>query len=125
MVGCPVGAIRRRNSLEVIIEDWCIGCGACANNCPYGNINIQEFVVEGTSFGLAAAGEAQQTLKKASVVRKATSCNLCHDYPEPNCVYACPHDAAHRVSPAEFFSEMVVEKSVRSRVSEASTARKT
>src|SRR5713101_2326149 len=24
MIGCPVGAIRRRNSLEVIIEDWCI-----------------------------------------------------------------------------------------------------
>ena len=39
MVGCPVGSIRRRNSLEVIIEDWCIGCGLCANNCPYGNIN--------------------------------------------------------------------------------------
>src|SRR6202790_1196281 len=39
MVGCPVGAIRRRNSLEVIIEDWCIGCGLCARNCPYGNIN--------------------------------------------------------------------------------------
>ena len=30
MVGCPVGSIRRRNSLEVIIEDWCIGCGLCA-----------------------------------------------------------------------------------------------
>ena len=28
MVGCPVGSIRRRNSLEVIIEDWCIGCGS-------------------------------------------------------------------------------------------------
>ena len=40
MVGCPVGSIRRRNSLEVIIEDWCIGCGQCANNCPYGNINM-------------------------------------------------------------------------------------
>ena len=39
MVGCPVGSIRRRNSLEVIIEDWCIGCGLCASNCPYGNIN--------------------------------------------------------------------------------------
>ena len=38
MVGCPVGSIRRRNSLEVIIEDWCIGCGLCAKNCPYGNI---------------------------------------------------------------------------------------
>src|ERR1700683_1555569 len=43
MVGCPVGAIRRRNSLEVIIEDWCIGCGLCATNCPYGNINLHSF----------------------------------------------------------------------------------
>ena len=48
MVGCPVGSIRRRNSLEVIIEDWCVGCGLCANNCPYGNINLHEFVVEGS-----------------------------------------------------------------------------
>ena len=36
-------------------------------------------------------------------VRKATSCDLCHDLPEPSCVYACPHDAAHRVKPEEFF----------------------
>ena len=46
MVGCPVGSIRRRNSLEVIIEDWCIGCGLCAKNCPYGNINLHPFAVE-------------------------------------------------------------------------------
>src|SRR2546421_9362620 len=45
MVGCPVGSIRRRNSLEVIIEDWCIGCGLCAQNCPYGNINLHPFEV--------------------------------------------------------------------------------
>src|SRR5580698_9543695 len=45
MVGCPVGSIRRRNSLEVIIEDWCIGCGLCAENCPYGNINMHPFNV--------------------------------------------------------------------------------
>ena len=38
-------AIRRRNSLEVIIEDWCIGCGLCAENCPYGNINLHPFDV--------------------------------------------------------------------------------
>ena len=43
MVGCPVGSIRRRNSLEVIIEDWCIGCGLCASNCPYGNITLHPF----------------------------------------------------------------------------------
>jgi Fe-S-cluster-containing hydrogenase component 2 len=43
MVGCPVGSIRRRNTLEVIIEDWCIGCGLCATNCPYGKINLHPF----------------------------------------------------------------------------------
>jgi CRP-like cAMP-binding protein len=107
MVGCPVGAIRRKGSLEVIIEDWCIGCGVCANNCPYGNINLQEFVVDSPQPELVAAGEAQQALKKARVVRKATSCNLCHDLPEPSCVYACPHDAAHRVSPTQFFAELI------------------
>jgi CRP-like cAMP-binding protein/Fe-S-cluster-containing hydrogenase component 2 len=100
MVGCPVGAIRRKGSLEIIIEDWCIGCGACSQGCPYGNINMQEFMVEGR------AG-VDETHKKAQVVRKATSCNLCHDFPEPSCVYACPHDAAHRVSPTKFFAEML------------------
>src|SRR5204862_8113292 len=29
MVGCPVGSIRRRQSGEISIEDWCIGCGKC------------------------------------------------------------------------------------------------
>jgi CRP-like cAMP-binding protein/formate hydrogenlyase subunit 6/NADH:ubiquinone oxidoreductase subunit I len=93
MVGCPVGSIRRRNSLEVIIEDWCVGCGLCANNCPYGNINLQEIVAEGTH------GPAK--------VRKATSCDLCHNLPEPSCVYACPHDAAHRVKPELFFADLL------------------
>lgn len=106
MVGCPVGSIRRRNSLEVIIEDWCIGCGLCAENCPYGNINIHQFEVplDKPEFDTDDAGKL--VVKKARVVRKATSCNLCHDHPEPNCVYACPHDAAHRVSPADFFAEI-------------------
>jgi len=31
MVGCPVGSIRREGSLEIRIEDWCIGCQRCAN----------------------------------------------------------------------------------------------
>jgi CRP-like cAMP-binding protein/succinate dehydrogenase/fumarate reductase-like Fe-S protein len=108
MVGCPVGAIRRQNSLEVIIEDWCIGCGVCANNCPYGNINLQNFSVDGpVSDEIAQLAAGQERAKKARVVRKATSCNLCNDYPEPSCVYACPHDAAHRVEPVEFFGRMI------------------
>jgi CRP-like cAMP-binding protein len=96
MVGCPVGSIRRRNSLEVIIEDWCIGCGLCAKNCPYGNINMHPFNV-------LEQDPAAPARQKAVVKYKATSCDLCTEHEEPSCVYACPHDAAHRVEPNEFF----------------------
>ena len=95
MVGCPVGSIRRRDSLEVIIEDWCVGCGLCAKNCPYGNITVHEFDRDGKDAG------------DHGKVRKATSCDLCTDLSEPSCVYACPHDAAHRVNPTEFFAKML------------------
>ena len=93
MVGCPVGSIRRRNTLEIIIEDWCIGCGKCAENCPYGNINMHPF----------PTGERvpDATGRMVPVVQqKATTCDLCRDLgpnAEPSCVYACPHDAAHRM----------------------------
>jgi CRP-like cAMP-binding protein len=102
MVGCPVGSIRRRNSLEVIIEDWCIGCGLCASNCPYGNINMHPFPVE--------MNDPDHPGRKIASMRvKATSCDLCHDHAEPSCVYACPHDAAHRVNPPEFFANVTAQ----------------
>jgi CRP-like cAMP-binding protein len=100
MLGCPVGSIRRRNSLEVIIEDWCIGCGLCARNCPYGNINLHPFDVMVED--LERLGR-----KKAVVQQKATSCDLCTHLKEPSCVYACPHDAAHRVDPRKFFAGLM------------------
>ncbi len=96
MIGCPVGAVGRRNSLEVVIEDWCIGCGLCAKNCPYGNINMHSFTVTENNPAHGAP--------RAVVQQKATSCDLCTDLAEPSCVYACPHDAAHRVDPNKFFS---------------------
>ncbi len=100
MVGCPVGSIRRRNSLEVIIEDWCIGCGLCARNCPYGNINLHPFEV-------MADDPEHAGRQKATIKQKATSCDLCTHLKEPSCVYACPHDAAHRVDPKTFFAEIL------------------
>jgi CRP-like cAMP-binding protein/Fe-S-cluster-containing hydrogenase component 2 len=100
MVGCPVGSIRRRHSLEVIIEDWCIGCGLCARNCPYGNINLHPFEVMADDPALSGG-------KKAVIKQKATSCDLCTHLQEPSCVYACPHDAAHRVDPRTFFASML------------------
>jgi CRP-like cAMP-binding protein len=100
MVGCPVGSIRRRNSLEVIIEDWCIGCGLCARNCPYGNINLHPFEV--------LSNDPQNPGRKKAVIKqKATSCDLCTHLKEPSCVYACPHDAAHRVDPKSFFADLL------------------
>jgi CRP-like cAMP-binding protein len=99
MVGCPVGSIRRKNNLEITIEDWCIGCGLCANNCPYGNINMHPF-------DMVIDDPGKPGKKKAEVRTKATACNLCPDHDEPNCVYACPHDAAHRVNPATFFANI-------------------
>jgi CRP-like cAMP-binding protein/Fe-S-cluster-containing hydrogenase component 2 len=98
MVGCPVGSIRRRDSLEIMIEDWCIGCGLCAQQCPYGNINMH-------SFGLTVDDSDHHDTRKAVVKQKATTCDLSREYAQPACVVACPHDAAIRVEPVKFFAE--------------------
>jgi CRP-like cAMP-binding protein len=92
MTRCPVGAIRRKDSLDIVIENWCIGCGNCATDCPYGNINVVNLNV----------GDG----RKAQVEQrpKAVVCDLCVEYAEPNCVRACPHDAAIRVDPRTFFA---------------------
>jgi CRP-like cAMP-binding protein/Fe-S-cluster-containing dehydrogenase component len=95
MVGCPVDAIHRRQSLEIKIEDWCIGCGLCSQNCPYGNINMH-------GFEELRDDPQNPGRKKAIVQQKATTCDLCRDVvgpgQDPSCVYACPHDAAFRMS---------------------------
>lgn len=100
MVGCPVGSIRRRESREIIIEDWCIGCGKCAENCPYGNINMHPFEE-------LRQDPANPGRKMAVVQQKATTCDLCAELDgQPSCVYACPHDAAHRMSGPELLRQV-------------------
>ena len=44
MIGCPTGAIHRNveEGVVVINDDTCIGCGTCANSCPYDNIRLVE-----------------------------------------------------------------------------------
>jgi CRP-like cAMP-binding protein/Fe-S-cluster-containing hydrogenase component 2 len=116
MIGCPVGSIRRKRSLEIVIEDWCIGCGLCAKGCPYGNINMQA-MIDDAAAAVSAPAEApaehagapktenpSAARLKAAPKKKATACDLCSDLDEPSCVYACPHDAAHRVDPRTFFA---------------------
>lgn len=98
MIGCPVSSIRRHDSLDIRIEDWCIGCGSCAQNCPYGNINLHSLTVE-------RPDEAHPGRMIAVVQKKATTCDLSHELKEPACVYACPHGAAMRVDPRVFFAD--------------------
>ncbi len=110
LVGCPVDAIHREGASEVTeisIADHCIGCGQCARNCPYGNINMHGEV------GRVPDYEHPGTTYKA-VVYKATTCDLCRSLPsvrnhpgaEVSCVYACPHHAAFRMSGQELLEQL-------------------
>ena len=116
MVGCPVDSIHRGRHLQIVIEDHCIGCGLCAENCPYDNIFMpenlkaaEELAVSGAPAGgvAEAAGEGADGAGRAEVRQpKAATCDLCdaegnRDEPLPRCVYACPHDAAHRMTGEE------------------------
>ena len=110
MTQCPVGSIRRKENLEIIIEDWCIGCGKCAELCPYGNINMHPLEVtrEVKTEVKSANPNIPPTVKiekKKSTTYKANTCDLCTQLSVPSCVYACPHDAAKRVDPQRFFGD--------------------
>jgi Fe-S-cluster-containing hydrogenase component 2/CRP-like cAMP-binding protein len=90
LVGCPVNAIFRQGSKEIVIEDHCIGCGQCATNCPYGNITMYGHPVGVTEKEKGGIPVIQQ---------KATTCDQCRSIGgTPRCVYACPHDAAFRMT---------------------------
>lgn len=103
MIGCPVGAINRGDSGEIQIRDWCIGCSLCADQCPYGSIQMNALP------GTVELTDAQKALMAGAdlkpVSERATVCDLCSSLSskQPSCVYACPHDAAMRVNALEFF----------------------
>src|SRR4030095_2115036 len=111
---CPVDAIHRidpgsarrainiqphrgdpdQQRMEIQIEENCIGCGLCAENCPYGNINMHDTVVQ------------DRQTKQAVVEFRATTCDLCgdivgSDWRNVSCVHACPHQAAYRMKGEE------------------------
>ena len=92
MDGCPVDAIHRgARSLEVRIDAHCIGCGLCANNCPYESIQMVP---------VDEAADPEKVRRIAAVELKAVNCDLCQDLvpegAETFCVSACPHEAAFR-----------------------------
>jgi Fe-S-cluster-containing hydrogenase component 2/CRP-like cAMP-binding protein len=95
LVGCPVDAIHRDGQgKQIQIESHCIGCGLCATNCPYGNINMHP------------------RAKGGGLQHMATTCDLCTNIVGPanwrnvSCVFACPHNAAFRMTGDELWNEL-------------------
>jgi Fe-S-cluster-containing hydrogenase component 2/CRP-like cAMP-binding protein len=103
LVGCPTGAISRVNIGDTVAIDpsICIGCGACAEKCPYDSIIIHDL---GTTWGPDALPKDLRGEPRAV----ATKCDLCLGAVEgPACVASCPHGAAHRVAGAEEFDALI------------------
>jgi Fe-S-cluster-containing dehydrogenase component/CRP-like cAMP-binding protein len=92
MIGCPTGAIHREafGGQVTINPVTCIGCKACANNCPYDAIRMVDIRDEDGEFMLG------EDLKP---IAKATKCDLCvENHGGPACQRACPHGALERMN---------------------------
>ena len=91
MIECPLSIHRDLERGNVIVNDQtCIGCGACAHNCPYDAIRMVEI--------RDAQGNLIVDNKTNLPIVKATKCDLCFDqWGGPACQRACPHDALKRV----------------------------
>jgi len=130
MTNCPTGAITRDINGEIYHKDSCIGCGSCAQNCPFGNIVIVDIHEDDRKPGLiswfsgllglngksskepvenektGAAGNKRAAVRKQKPRKKAYKCDMCRNHVYMGCVYNCPTGAARRVNPAKFFTEI-------------------
>jgi Fe-S-cluster-containing hydrogenase component 2/CRP-like cAMP-binding protein len=128
---CSRAGIARLPTGEVYITESCIGCGICAERCPYDNISIMTLEEETatpsswqqfSNFFTKGAGKerGRKVLPMAAApgplnaplatdafgeMRKklAIKCDLCAGYNNQACVQACPTGAAFRVQPTQFF----------------------
>ncbi len=102
LIGCPTGAIRRANVGEVVevADDLCIGCGNCANKCPYDAIVMHDTgeVWPDTALPEWLRGKDQKV---------ASKCDLCYTSDAgPACVNNCPHSCAFRINSIEEFQQL-------------------
>jgi Fe-S-cluster-containing hydrogenase component 2 len=130
---CSRAGIARSPDGEVYITESCIGCGICAERCPYGAISIVDVAGEvsngrgaskqGPTKGSGGKRQSRKQLPMARLgqlapgplesptrdaydeLRKkiAIKCDLCAGYKDQACVQACPTGAAIRIRPTEFF----------------------
>jgi Fe-S-cluster-containing hydrogenase component 2/thioredoxin reductase/CRP-like cAMP-binding protein len=106
MRDCPPSAIHRLPNGEVFIDETCIGCGNCEENCPYGVIQMAEKTPK-TSLLAKLLGT-----KPAEGAKTAVKCDVCASLKGgPACVRACPTGAAIRIH-AEDVLELARQRAV-------------
>ena len=103
MIGCPVGAIHRGQRGEIWISDHCIGCSRCAEQCPYGSIQM-ELVQIGSPDATPDRSASEPGFTEFPIHETAVVCDQCRftRSGQPACLYACPHDATFRVVGSQF-----------------------
>jgi Fe-S-cluster-containing hydrogenase component 2 len=102
---CSVNGIVRKPDGEIsIVTDSCIGCGACAERCPYGNIQMHERERKPDNIILSLAKTIGLKMASPHVQDKvAVKCNLCEGFEDYACVRGCPVGAAMRIDPVQQF----------------------
>ena len=103
LIGCPTGAIHRANVGETveISDDLCIGCKACASNCPYDAIVMHDMEQAWPSDMVP-----KRLRDKPRIV--ASKCDLCHETGhEPACVSNCPHGCLNRTESIQEFQDLI------------------
>jgi CRP-like cAMP-binding protein/thioredoxin reductase/Fe-S-cluster-containing hydrogenase component 2 len=101
MKDCPPDAIHRAPHGEVYIDDSCIGCGNCQQNCPYDVIQMAVIHEQPErSLWQMLLGIQPKIPDDTEGTKVAVKCDMCKDIKEgPVCVRACPVGAALRVNP--------------------------
>lgn len=101
MKDCPPDAIHRAPHGEVYIDDSCIGCGNCQQNCPYDVIQMAVIhEQQERSLWQMLLGIEPKIPDDKEGTKVAVKCDMCKDIKEgPVCVRACPVGAALRVNP--------------------------
>lgn len=101
MKDCPPDAIHRAPHGEVYIDDSCIGCGNCQQNCPYDVIQMAVIHEQPErSLWQMLLGITPKIPDENEGTKVAVKCDMCKDIKEgPVCVRACPVGAALRVNP--------------------------
>ena len=97
LVGCPTGAIHRTGVGDVVAvdEQICIGCSACANNCPYDAIVMHDT-------GEAWPEDMVPLGLRGKDRQVASKCDLCGETGHgPACVSNCPQACAYRIGSVE------------------------